>query len=172
MKIYEYTSTVLMTDTQITVRATINGNQEMDVVTRGGSEITDFKTACERQRQVALASSPTATSAPCLVFVGSRWVKAIGSGTIIGSATNVTVPASNSGGLILRVDSTGATVKYSIAGGAWTTFTDGTTITVTNGQSLNFEVVGLGSQESLFGTVEDSDTGQLVDRINFFNATP
>lgn len=172
MKIYEYTSTTLITDTQITVRSLINGSQEMDSFVRSGSEITDFKTACERHRQVALAASPTATSTPCRVFTGSRWSKAQPSGTITSSATNIIVPPDNSGDLILRIDPSSATAQYSIAGGAFTTFVDSDTITVTNGQSLAFKAASLAGADTLTGTVEDSDTGQLLDRIYFFNATP
>ncbi len=171
-KNYQYQSNIFITDTEIVVRSQIGVNEVPAVITRGGSEITDFKDACEAHRQIAMSLDPTSTSPPCSVGTRSRWIRSQASADIGGLATNITVPPGNSGNLVLQLDPIGGTAKYSIAGGSFTTFVDGAVITLTDGQGLNFSATGLAAQEIMSGSVVDEDTGTQLDIISLQNSTP
>lgn len=171
-QIRDYTSTFFVIDANVQIRSLIKGSQLADTVVRDGSFQTNFKAACWAHLQAALNLPPTGTSPPCTVTTFQRWIKSQAAGSVAGVATNIVVPSTNSGHLELHVDAGGFTAQYSIAGGSFTTFTDGTVITLTNGQSLAFRGTGLAAQETMSGYVLDGDTGTPLDTISLSNATP
>lgn len=168
----EYTSTVSISDTQIVLRSVIAGSMYEQIVTRGGSEDNDFKTAALAHKTTATASAPSATSAPCTVRTPGRWNKNGASGSLSTPSTTLSVPATNSGVLVLHKDTTSGTMKYSKNGGAATTFADGDTVTFANSDTLAFSIVSLASTDGANGYVSDQDTGTRLDSISFFNSAP
>lgn len=58
------------------------------------------------------------------------------------NSPTVTVPNSNSGVISLGLNGTPGTVQYSINGAAFVTFINGDTLTMSNGQTLQFKQTG------------------------------
>lgn len=163
---------ITVDDNNITIVATIGGNILSASVVRDGSEETNFKAAMWSFRQTLNETTPSATSLPCRVLTPGKWFKNISSGTITTPATVIDVPTGNSGGLILRRDSTSATVQYRINAGSWTTFADGDPITVADGNTLAFKATSVPETETVNGSVEDTDTSVTLDSISLYNTTP
>lgn len=146
--------------------------QKTDVVLRDGSFETNFKAAVWAHLQIVLGLNSTATTPPCSVQTPQRWHKTQAADTITTSATIITVPPGNSGILILHRDTGSFTMQYSKNAGSYTTFADGATITVANGDTLSFKATSIPGQDFANGSVLDSDTGALLDSINLYNTMP
>jgi hypothetical protein len=151
----------------------VDGSQKADTILRDGSMDTNFKAACAAHRDVVLSLGATSTSTPCSVLLKNKWVKMVASATVASNVATMKVPTGNSGILVVHLDTTGYTVKYSLSGGGFTTtITDGGTITVTDGQTLQFEALAVASFDFQNGSVTDQDTGVQVDVISLMNSTP
>lgn len=150
----------------------VDGTQRSDTIIRDGSMDTNFKTACAAHRDIVLSLKATSTSPPCSVEVRNKWVKMVASGTVASDTATMKVPVGNSGVLVVHLDATGYTVKYSLAGSGFTTVADGGTITVTDGQTLRFEALAVASFDFQTGSVTDQDTGVQIDVISLMNSTP
>jgi len=95
------------------------------------------------------------------------------SNTITTAAQTITVPAGNPGTLRLSTSVSGphgAAQKYSINGGAFTTFSDGATITLSNGQTLSFQITGSNPGGAVSGSVFDNTTNATIGTVSIFNS--
>lgn len=171
-KYYNITSEIFITDTLITVTSFFGGNVLSTSITRGGSEDTALAAAIVAHKNAFISLAPTSTSPPCYVTERGKWIKLTPSGTVTTDNAVVKVPTGNSGILILHVDPSAYTAQRSVNGGTFTTFTDGATVTLTDGQTLKFKGLGLVEQDFLNGSVVDSDTGQTLDDFSLMNSSP
>lgn len=92
--------------------------------------------------------------------------------TVTATARTITVPGGSDGKVKLNCTASSCTQQYSINGGAFTTFTSGTIITMTNGQTLNFRITTSGSGSQSTGTVDDNTTAVNVGHVDIENTTP
>lgn len=171
-KFYNIATTIFITDTEIIVTSIFGSNVKSTTVTRGGSEDTNLAAAIVAHKAAFLSIAPSSTSPASYVSVLGKWVKLTPSANVTSDNAVVNVPTGNSGVLVLHLDPTSYIVKYSINGGTLTAFTDGNTITVTNGQTLKFQGLGLATQDFVNGYVVDSDTGRTLDAFSLMNSTP
>jgi hypothetical protein len=100
------------------------------------------------------------------ITVDVNWGATTGSTATITSASHtLTVPGGSTGVVKLAVVNNGGvsrTVKYSLAGGAFTTFTNGNTITAANGNTLQFEMISSASGDEMDITVTDNVTSSAI----------
>lgn len=81
--------------------------------------------------------------------------------TVASAARTLTVPSGSSG--VVRLNSTANnTDKYKLAGGSFTTFTDGTLITAADTNTLQLEITSAVSGDTETITVYDNVTGALI----------
>lgn len=169
----DYDERIRISDTDIVITATLpNGSQLSNTVVRDGSMDANFKAAMAAHRDAVLSLKASSTSPPCYVAVKGKWIKTTASPTIITADSIIKVPTGNSGILVLHLDTSAYTVKYSKNGGAYTTIVDGGTVTVANNDLLKFEALSVVSSDFVNGSVTDQDTGVEVDTINLLNSTP
>lgn len=172
MQFREYTTTVSITDDQITITSKFASSQVSDVVTRDGSEDTNFAAIANAHKAIALDAGPVATSPRITVLTPGRWNKAYLGGSFVTPSTVLNVPVGNSGHIILRRDAGSFTMTKSPNGGSFASFDDEDEITVVDGDTLAFGVSSLDEQEQAYGYVIDKDTGNIIDYIQLLNTTP
>lgn len=131
---------------------------------RGGTYVPNTGTNAAVPTSGAISLSNfygAAAASPCTVNID--WGYVSGTGVNITAPTRtITVPSGNSGQLRLNVtNNTGGNQQYSKAAGAYTTFTNGTIITLTNGQTLAFRT-NTGSVGVDTTDVQDVDTSAYV----------
>lgn len=168
----EYSMKIRISDTDITIVSLFGtGNEIANNFTRtfDAAEVTNFKNYCEAHRQAALSSPATSITPPSYVVPRGRLLKNQVAATITTNSTTVKVPAGNSGSLKLLRDAGTWSLLYSINGGSFVAFTDGTNVTFTDGQTLTLKATGLTSGDSAAGSILDNDTGTLVDVYNLFS---
>jgi hypothetical protein len=171
-KYYQYTTNYFISDDDIVITSTIGTNTVSTTVLRDGSMDANFKAACAAHRDTVLSLAPTSTSPPCYVDVIGEWIKMTNSGTVVSPASTIRVPAGNSGILIFSLEATSYVTKYSLNGGGFTTFIDGATVAVADGDTLVIEALAVAEQDFVNGKVVDSDTGIDLDAFSLMNNTP
>lgn len=167
-----YTTDVFISDANIIVTSTFGPNTLSNTIVRDGSMDANFKTALAAHRDSVLSLKPSSTSPACYLVTVGKWVKSTNSGTVVSDNATIKVPTGNSGVLVLHLDATSYVTKWSKNGGAFTTFVDGATVTVADGDTLKFEGLALVAQDFVNGTVTDQDTGVQLDAFSLFNSTP
>lgn len=96
------------------------------------------------------------------ITVGSNWGSDGGPSPLSSLAGTLTVPASNPGSIRFAVDSsTGGTQAYQKNGGAPTSFVNGTTLSVANGDTLALVYSALVGNSASF-TVYDNTINTVV----------
>lgn len=93
------------------------------------------------------------------ITVGANWGSSSGSAPITSSAQTLTVPAGNPGTIQFAVSGT-SSFYYKKNAGSFTAITDGATLSVANGDTLQFRFDALSSFGDL--SVTDYTTGAAV----------
>lgn len=171
----EYTVKIRSDGANISIISTYGSNQLSSVVAQDGLEDTNFGAACVAHKNAFFSLPASSTSPPCTVSVSGRWVQVTAGGTPTGDVTTlgstINVPVGNSGDLILYVEAGDFTAQYKINAGSFTTFTDATTINVNDGDVLYFKSDTAAAQETMNGSVVDSDTARTVDAFSLLNSS-
>lgn len=100
------------------------------------------------------------------ITASANWGTQSGAATQTSPSRTLTVPGGNSGKVDFVVAGSGGTPDYKQAAGAFTTCPNGTQVTFTTGQALQFRETAGASDAEI--SVIDHDTGTL---IGFWNVT-
>ena len=95
------------------------------------------------------------------VRASSDWGTTSGASPHSSPSRTLTVPGGNPGNLRLNVAGAGSAIEYKKNAGAFTGFVDGATITVANGDTLQFRLTG-SSSDNMIVTVTDTTKSVTV----------
>lgn len=113
---------------------------------------------------IALLASSMGSVKPITVNTDWGVVSVVVPGTATSATRTLTKPATNPGNIRLDLvdGGTGGTKQYSKNAGAWTTYTNGTTLTVANGDTLAFRDSGMTTANTSTVTVVDTTKNTTV----------
>lgn len=173
MQYRDYESDVRVTDNEIVLRSQIGSITLQDIITRGGSEETDYKAAAWSHLQTVLANAPSAsTSSPCSVVTKGKLNKFTASASFSTAITTLIVPTGNDGDIQFRIDPGSYTLTYQKNGGSATSLADEDIVTFADGDTLNLNISGTTEQDLFSGYLVDVETGQTIDNFQLMNTTP
>lgn len=173
MSFRKYTSTITATDTEFVIETVFGANVNQTVITRGGSDETNFKAAMWADLQLVLANYPSSsTSLPCSVLTRGKLSKLFAGDTFTTQATTIQVPPGNPGDVQLRIDPGGYSLTYTKNADSPVAVVDTDIITFVDGDTFKLTISTIGEQEIYSGYLVDVETGQQIDSFQLMNTTP
>ena len=116
--------------------------------------------------RVGGAWKTVAAAASACSFSGALSASGTGSTTVTGTARTITVPAGNSGVVrFISVDESVGDLEYKHNAGAFTGISEGTEITLANGDTLQTRGTSLAIEESVSATLIDVTTGATIQSV-------
>jgi hypothetical protein len=94
------------------------------------------------------------------ITVSSNWGNTLDTSPVTSPLGILDVPSGNPGSVRFEIITNTGTLEYSLSGAAYTTVTDGGTISVSDGSTLRFKLTGVTAECSL--EVYDNTTGSVI----------
>ncbi len=110
---------------------------------RGGAYVPNItaNNAVPTSGAISLSNFYSATALYPITIV-STWGSNFGASPVVSDAKTLTVPSGNPGTVRFDISASDGTLQYLKTGGIWTTFTNGTTLAVANGNTLEMRFFG------------------------------